>query len=81
MRRKSSKDLAIRRGETYTPSVDWKAKLRRVEKRYQASKREREETIVGASRAGLTRREVAAELGVDHSLVQQIVKKHTAAES
>lgn len=57
--------------------MDWKARLRRVDRRYEAIKRERVETIVGAAKeGGLSRREIAAEVSVNHARVQQIIEKH-----
>lgn len=51
-----------------------KDRLKRATKRYSEAKAERDQAIREAASAGMTRRAIAAIVGVSHQRVQQIIK-------
>lgn len=55
-----------------------RARLRRAAKRYQDAKLERDDAIRDAARAGLSRREIAGEVGVSFQRVHQIASADSA---
>jgi hypothetical protein len=55
--------------------MDPEIRLRRAAKRYAEAKAERDQAIRDAAAAGMTRRAIAAAVGVSFQRVQQIVRR------
>lgn len=58
-----------------------RARLRRARTRLDAADAEFKAEIIDATNAGMTRRQIADEVGFSYSRVQQIVRDHRRASS